>query len=135
MSATLQRTAVIRRGERRFPARAKRVFEPCPEWAHAWDFPEYGGLLFYNTETGLAGCVGCGWTGVPRITDGEFTDGQFISTRCPACEGGDYDAEMAALAKVAEVAASSASRVGRNQPCPCGSGMKAKRCPCDEYTV
>jgi len=23
----------------------------------------------------------------------------------------------------------------RNKPCPCGSGQKAKRCPCDKYEV
>lgn len=23
----------------------------------------------------------------------------------------------------------------RNKPCPCGSGLKAKRCPCDRYEV
>lgn len=23
----------------------------------------------------------------------------------------------------------------RNKPCPCGSGLKAKRCPCDLYEV
>lgn len=23
----------------------------------------------------------------------------------------------------------------RNKPCPCGSGLKAKRCPCDKYEV
>ena len=67
------------------------------------------GLLFFNTGTGLAGCAGCGWGGVPSYLDGQRSD------ECPACEV-TYPPPPR-----------SGPKVGRNDPCPCGSGRKHKK--------
>jgi hypothetical protein len=92
------------------------VVEPCPAHLADEEQPEYGGHLFFNLEDGRAGCGNpeCGWSGIATSVD------HVISTRCPACEHPpDHDA----------------ARVPRNQRCPCGSGVKAKRCDCEGYTV
>jgi hypothetical protein len=66
------------------------------------------GTLDFNGD-GLAGCTRCGWRGVPAYVNGER------SNLCPKCEG-------------APSAERQVKKVGRNDPCPCGSGKKAKKC-------
>jgi hypothetical protein len=61
----------------------------------------------------------CGWVGTPTYIDGE------ASTKCPSCES-EYEEIEAELD--AEEARRALPKVGRNEPCPCGSGKKAKRC-------
>lgn len=73
--------------------------------------PRRGGLAFHRPE-GPSGCPACGWCGVPTLVGGRKTDD------CPRCDtAGDY-----------ELLSAPATKVGRNQPCPCGSGKKAKKC-------
>lgn len=69
------------------------------------DIPRAGGMLFFS-DHGTAGCGSCGWSGVPTVVGGT------PSTFCPVCESEDEVME----------------KVGRNEPCPCGSGRKSKRC-------
>jgi hypothetical protein len=72
---------------------------------------------------GVARCckADCGWEGAPIYRNGQ------PSTHCPSCEGpDDYDEIEAELD--AEEARRALPKVGRNEPCPCGSGKKAKRC-------
>lgn len=72
--------------------------------------------------TGLATCARCGWRGVPT------RHGRTVSHTCPTCESGiQTDAEYAKLV-AAEAARVKYGKAGRNDPCPCGSGRKAKRC-------
>src|SRR5271170_1495024 len=71
---------------------------------------------------------GCGWEGVPTYIRGR------ASTLCPSCEGADvglrigpgYDDLSEEID--AEAKRRSLPKVGRNEPCPCGSGKKSKRC-------
>lgn len=66
---------------------------------------------------GIAGCVTCGWRGVPTILDGRR------QTDCPLCSI-DHALERRAMM----VAIEGGAKVGRNAPCPCGSGRKFKKC-------
>ena len=111
--------------------------EPCPpELAHL-ERPQYGGSLFFHQETGIAGCPKCGWRGVPTVVEA------LIQTWCPACLSPNVDREV--LMDWADdmlwgyarpvVRTADPRQVERNRPCPCGSGVKAKRCGCEEYTV
>lgn len=68
------------------------------------DIPVLGGTLDFNAE-GVAGCVRCGWRGIPTFEKG------VRSTWCPACH-----------------IPTGAPKIGRNAPCPCGSGRKFKKC-------
>lgn len=80
--------------------------------------PRSPGSLCLNSETGVAGCIKCGWRGVARPDEHGGTD-----RRCPSCEiAPETDAEYAALCRP------QAPKVGRNEPCPCGSGKKFKKC-------
>lgn len=90
--------------------------EPCPPHLHHVELPQYGGSLVFRMERNLAACVECGWEGIPTRRS------SFVSTACPACQH-EPDAELTTC------------RVPRNQPCPCGSGVKAKKCKCEEYTT
>lgn len=68
---------------------------------------------------GPSGCTKCGWRGVPS-----FNRAGEPSNVCPACEQGPAsDAEYAELEQK-----QAWGKVGRNDPCPCGSGKKAKKC-------
>lgn len=64
---------------------------------------------------------GCGWEGVPTYVRGK------PSTRCPGCESG-VDDDVINLELDAEERRRSLPKVGRNEPCPCGSGLKSKKC-------
>lgn len=77
----------------------------------------YGGTLDFNGN-GIAGCVVCGWRGVPTCDDGAR------SVRCPCCYAPQVDAGEPEPVKIS-----------RNAPCPCGSGVKAKKCGCAEFAV
>jgi hypothetical protein len=83
---------------------------------------------------GIARCCAadCGWEGVPTYVAGE------AQTWCPKCEGWSsefgeepnlrerplaYDVYLPVVPKRREVI-----KIGRNEPCPCGSGLKWKRC-------
>jgi hypothetical protein len=69
---------------------------------------------------GIARCAACGWSGVPTYLGGR------PSTHCPSCEQEPdevIDAELDA-----EESRRDLPKVGRNEPCPCGSGKKAKKC-------
>lgn len=71
------------------------------------DAPERGMLSLANRgPNDMASCSACGWEGVPTYIAG------IASTYCPACE--DNPPQR--------------MRVGRNEPCPCGSGRKSKKC-------
>lgn len=97
-----------------------------------------GGMLDLGFD--IARCYGCGWEGVPTFTRGK------ASTFCPVCERGlddpttvtcacgcgatsmTYtDDELVAVID-AERARMNRPKVGRNDPCPCGSGRKSKKC-------
>lgn len=77
-----------------------------------------GGLLFTRPD-GVAGCPGCGWTGVPSSFDGQ------VSTFCPVCES-PFDQEWEDALRMEKL--TGGRKVGRNEPCPCGSGRKYKKC-------
>jgi hypothetical protein len=77
-------------------------------------------LGFFTRGEGFAKCYGCGWEGIPTLLEGS------PSTFCPSCETvpdtvieEELDAEEARRAM---------PKVGRNEPCPCGSGKKSKKC-------
>lgn len=109
-----------------------------------------GGSLDFNGN-GVAGCAVCGWRGVAPLIDGER------STSCPACEVREThayvltdtcedcgaicieqsmrdgrrwgDLEQGDLYRPGAVVLEfRRPKVGRNEPCPCGSGRKFKRC-------
>lgn len=85
--------------------------------------PTRGMLDLSRTPPLLARCCAqeCGWEGIPTYRNGE------ASTHCPACEGAvDIDEIEAELND--EEWITSFGKVGRNEPCPCGSGRKFKRC-------
>lgn len=91
------------------------VLEPCPVEQAMLEFPAYGGTVGFDAE-GVGFCAGCGWRGAATITDG------VISTHCPVCSPQIEPPE-------------GPRKVPRNAPCPCGSGVKAKRCDCAAYVV
>lgn len=123
------------------------VVEECPpEIAHE-DAPEYGGSLFFHQDTGVAGCPACGWTGLPTLVGGVVPTIRHerggerrtvpatikpgvASTRCPACQH-----EPDRLRQCDNDRRLRMRTVPRNQPCPCGSGAKAKKCACPGFTV
>lgn len=75
-----------------------------PEWEKRG-----GSLIESPPSSGVYACTymgGCGWRGAPTFCDGE------IDLHCPSCE------------REEEVR----QKVGRNEPCPCGSGTKYKKC-------
>lgn len=89
-----------------------------------------GGTLDFNAH-GIAGCCRCGWRGIPAYENGE------PSTWCPRCSiAPETDALFKPapdhvgykLRRAPAQRPRSVQRVQRNQPCPCGSGTKAKRC-------
>jgi preprotein translocase subunit SecA len=60
---------------------------------------------------------------VPRLNDDGTPD-----NRCPACEISDEtDAEYNALVALTRIKQQNPA-VGRNDPCPCGTGKKFKKC-------
>ncbi len=63
-------------------------------------------------------CAVCGWEGIPAYRNGK------PSTHCLVCERPETDEEMLALG----LPRVRLPKVGRNEPCPCGSGQKFKRC-------
>lgn len=98
-------------------------------------------------------CHACGNQGVSplAVIDRTFDPGidlvlRALRARCPDCGAGGRDAELVcgepneatdselreiwleAQAFVASEAAPPRRVVGRNEPCPCGSGQKYKRC-------
>lgn len=70
----------------------------------------------------------CGWEGIPIYVHGE------AQTECPACEGFPDELDLGAqplrrnVFFRQRVAYAPGPKVGRNEPCPCGSGKKFKRC-------
>lgn len=92
------------------------ALEACPAHLARQDFPKYGGTVGFDSE-GVGFCNSCGWRGVPSVV------GEVILTICPRCGTGSDDPPPAP------------ARVPRNAPCPCGSGLKAKRCGCAAFVV
>ena len=74
------------------------------------------GTLCFNAE-GVATCMDpeCGWTGVPTVIAG------VPQPFCPSCDA-DSNPSRQQTVKREE------PKVGRNDPCPCGSGKKYKKC-------
>lgn len=111
-----------------------------------------GGCLDFNGN-GVAGCARCGWRGVAPLIAGkrqttcpaceiEEAHAYVLADTCDDCgavcieqsmrdgrrwgdlEQGDlYRPGMAPVIPIAR-----AAKVGRNDPCPCGSGRKHKKC-------
>lgn len=105
------------------------IFEGRPWFESSPPIPQHGGTLDFNGN-GIAGCARCGWRGAPTWTGGEQTPkgmvlgfllrtvtGAVRSTVCPACEAEPY-----------RLAGRVTAKVGRNDPCPCASGRKFKKC-------
>jgi preprotein translocase subunit SecA len=70
---------------------------------------------------GIAGCALCGLRFVPTFRHGRRVQ------ECPRCDGDRVTAEVEAELD-AETRAALLPKVGRNAPCPCGSGTKYKKC-------
>lgn len=90
---------------------------------HRLDVP--AGRLRGKDVWGPSGCWSCGWRGVPTFVRGRPSD------ICPACRAQDpgvREDRFMARARNRVEGRSSGPRVARNQPCPCGSGLKAKKC-------
>lgn len=84
------------------------------------------GMLFHRPD-GLAGCPVCGWFGVPTRGD--------MFHMCPSHQlAAETDVLYAATggaavpARIRTKVPRMAVQVGRNEPCPCGSGRKFKKC-------
>lgn len=94
------------------------------------------------TGGGLARCRSCGWDGVPTFAGGTGpsigepddrrpTQGGTTELWCPKCQTAPLvDAMRRSHLPPAGVPVRVGPKVGRNAPCPCGSNIKAKRCPC-----
>lgn len=78
--------------------------------------PRGPGSLVYGGGS-PASCTRCSWRGVP--TKGDH--------RCPRCEVGPETDALHREARERD-SLSGGQKVGRNDPCPCGSGKKAKKC-------
>ena len=64
------------------------------------------------------------WNGAP--TGGPPTDGLMMAPPPnPSTAGGDGSVKKQPAKKIA--------KPGRNDPCPCGSGKKFKKCTCEQY--
>lgn len=105
--------------------------------------------MIHIDSNGVAGCTRCGWRGVPthrptpkpkgwrsQVVDrqGDVVphpwpgEGE-METFCPVCEVvEDYDVRRGLAVDDAGTVRRIEAKVARNDPCPCGSGRKAKRC-------
>lgn len=79
------------------------------------------GMLDLTGDLARCCAAGCGWEGIPTHIRGK------PSTHCPACERPDDEDVINAELDAAERRAAM-PKVGRNEPCPCGSGRKFKKC-------
>lgn len=95
-------------------------------------------LIIYGEDhpsRGFAQCATCGWEGIPTYWRGK------VQTECPKCEGFGDEPDLRENALAYDVHITSrgistpdkprverAPKQGRNEPCLCGSGLKAKRC-------
>lgn len=90
--------------------------EPC--YGEAVGFTDYG-------AGPVLACCRCGYKGVPTFWAGRLV------LECPRCEGADEDVPPPPPGKhwvIRRRRAREASGVSRNAPCPCGSGVKFKKC-------
>lgn len=83
--------------------------------------PRPHGPVVMNDVSNLGQCVRCAWVGPPLSED---------PTWCPRCNHADlYGPDVMVGYVVADHPRPvPAPKVARNAPCPCGSGVKAKRC-------
>lgn len=108
-------------------------FEPSP--------PATRGMVAHNLETGRSAChrIGCGWVGVtPYVPVGpkcppfpaRRPGNGVLAHECPRCVGRAFDHELEHTVLVRFGQPRAVSKISRNAPCPCGSGLKAKKCSC-----